>query len=112
MLEIKKYIDLIKNNNDFSQKNLEKLILNIGLNNEILNTNKLDLTITSGRTLILMTEAPNTNIIKWASPVYEGHGSQVKMIATGYRSTQVWKSVIFQILYILYILTYYLFSIK
>ena len=39
------------------------------LNNEILNSNKLDLTVSAGRTLILMTEAPNTNIIKWASPV-------------------------------------------
>jgi hypothetical protein len=74
------------------------------LNYEILNTNKLDLTITAGRTLILMTEAPNTNLIKWASPIYEGHGSQVQMKATGYRSNEVWKSVIFQILYILAVL--------
>jgi len=74
------------------------------LNYEILNTNKLDLTITAGRTLILMTEAPNTNLIKWASPIYEGHGSQVQMKATGYRSNEVWKSVIFQILHILAVL--------
>ena len=74
------------------------------LNNEILNTNKLDLTISAGKTLILMTEAPNNNLIKWASPIYEGHGSQVLMKATGYRTNEVWKSVIFQILYILAVL--------
>ncbi len=83
-------------------KNLHDLMLYI--NNDILNTNKLDLTVSSGRTLILMTEAPNTNIIKWCSPVYEGFGSQVKMTSTGYRSVDVWKSVIFQMLYILTVL--------
>ena len=84
------------------EKNLHEL-LNY-LNNEILNSNKLDLTVSAGQTLILLTEAPNTNIIKWVSPIYEGYGSQVKMKATGYRSSNVWKSVIFQILYILAVL--------
>ncbi len=97
---------LIEHNSRFINYNGDKNIHDLlnYLNNEILNTNKLDLTISAGRTLILMTEAPNTNIIKWASPIYEGYGSQVKMKATGYRTSEIWKSVIFQILYILTIL--------
>ena len=74
------------------------------LNNSVLNTNKLDLTVSCGRTMILMTEGPNTNIIKWASPIYSGQGSQAPMISNGYRNADVWKSVIFQILYILSVL--------
>ena len=97
---------LIEYNTQFvkyeGEKNLHEL-LNY-LNNEILNSNKLDLTVSAGQTLILLTEAPNTNIIKWVSPIYEGFGSQVKMKATGYRSNNLWKSVIFQILYILAVL--------
>jgi len=74
------------------------------INTELLFTNKLDITISSGHTLLLVTEAPNTSIIKWASPIYEGFGSQCKMISTGYRSAEVWRSVIFQIIYILTVL--------
>ena len=74
------------------------------INNELLYTNKLDITISAGHTLLLVTEAPNTSIIKWASPIYEGFGSQCKMVSTGYRSAEVWRSVIFQIIYILTVL--------
>ncbi len=70
----------------------------------ILNRNKLDLNTTSGNNLILVTEAPTTTLIKWATPVYENYGSLKKMISTGYHSINVWKSIIFQILYIFYVL--------
>lgn len=58
----------------------------------------------SGQSLILLTEAPNNNIIRWASPLYENKGSLRSMIATGYHKPEVWKSVLFQMMHILYIL--------
>lgn len=97
---------LIEYNSSFKKyggdQNVNSLINFI--NTELLYTNKLDITISSGHTLLLVTEAPNTSIIKWASPIYEGFGSQCKMISTGYRSAEVWRSVIFQIIYILTVL--------
>lgn len=58
----------------------------------------------SGKSLILLTEAPNNNIIRWASPLYENKGSLRSMIATGYHKPEVWKSVLFQIMHVLYVL--------
>jgi hypothetical protein len=60
---------------------------------------KEDLTLNSGKVLILLTEAPTTSIIQWSSALYESFGSQKKMIATGYHSPDVWKSIIFQLIY-------------
>ena len=74
------------------------------INTNIFNKKKLDITISSGKTLLLVTEAPTTSFIKWASPIYEKYGSIKKMIATGYHIENVWKSILFQIMYILTVL--------
>jgi hypothetical protein len=58
----------------------------------------------SGKSLVLLTEAPNNNIIKWASPYYEVRGSLKKMIATGFHKKEVWKSILFQMINIFYVL--------
>jgi hypothetical protein len=60
---------------------------------------KDDLTISSGKLLVAVTEAPNSNIIKWNSKVYQSSGTVKKMIATGYHKPDVWRSVLFQLLY-------------
>jgi hypothetical protein len=60
---------------------------------------KEDLTLNSGKVLILLTEAPTTSIIQWSSCLYESFGSQKKMISTGYHTPDVWKSIIFQLVY-------------
>jgi hypothetical protein len=75
------------------------------INTNIITLNSIiDVVTASGETIVLLTEAPHSNIIKWASPLYENYGSLRKMIATGFHKGEVWKSVLFQILYILYIL--------
>lgn len=71
---------------------------------DILNKHKLDITTTSGKSLILLTEAPNSSFIKWASSIYASHGSIKKMVSTGYHSNDVWKSILFQMIYILSVL--------
>jgi hypothetical protein len=60
---------------------------------------KIDLTINDSKILVVITEAPNTNIIKWNSKVYQSYGSVKKMIATGYHNPEVWRSILFQLIY-------------
>ena len=60
---------------------------------------KIDLTVNDSKLLIVLTEAPNTNIIKWNSKVYQSYGSVKKMIATGYHNPDVWRSILFQLIY-------------
>lgn len=97
---------LIKYNDDIPIKYNQKydIVTFTKCINTIQSEQKLDITISSGNTLLLLTESPNTNIIKWASPIYESYGSQRIMISTGYHSTKVWYTILFQILYILTVL--------
>ena len=67
--------------------------------NVIVTHEKEDITINSGKVLILVTEAPTTNILQWSSVLYESFGSQQKMISTGYHTADVWKAILFQLVY-------------
>lgn len=66
---------------------------------EVKPEDKEDLTVNSGKVLVLLTEAPTSNIIQWSSTIYESFGSVKKMISTGYHTPDVWKSVLFQLVY-------------
>ena len=66
---------------------------------EIKPEDKEDLSQNSGKVLILLTEAPTTNFIQWSSTIYESFGTVKKMISTGYHTPDVWKSVLFQLVY-------------
>ena len=60
---------------------------------------KEDITINSGQVLILLTEAPTTSMAQWSSSAYESFGSVKKMISSGYHAPNVWKSILFQLVY-------------
>ena len=60
---------------------------------------KQDLTESSSKSLIALTEAPNSNILKWASPLSESFGAVKKMIETGYHTPDIWRSILFQMVY-------------
>ena len=60
---------------------------------------KQDLSFSIGKSLIALTESPNSNILKWASPVSDNYGTVQKMIETGYHTPDTWKSVLFQLVY-------------
>jgi hypothetical protein len=68
---------------------------NISLNKD----STIDLTIDSEKILVIVTEAPNSNIIKWNSKNYQIYGTRNKMIATGYHKPEVWYSILFQLIY-------------
>ncbi len=65
---------------------------------------KEDLTVGSGKTLVLLTEAPTSSLAKWSSTVYETFGAVKKMISTGHHTPEVWKSILFQLVYSMAIL--------
>ena len=70
------------------------------LSNELITKkDKLDLARNSDKILIILTESPNTNIIKWYRKVYEAHGTIQKMTSTGYHNSNVWNSILFQLIY-------------
>lgn len=58
-----------------------------------------DITVNSGKVLILLTEAPTSSLRQWCTPVYESYGSVKKMVSTGYHTPDVWKSILFQLTY-------------
>lgn len=60
---------------------------------------KEDLTIGSGKVLVLLTEAPTSSFIQWSTAIYESFGSVKKMISTGFHTPDVWKSILFQLVY-------------
>jgi hypothetical protein len=58
----------------------------------------------SGRNLILVTEAPTNSLLQWSSKIYEKNGTVYKQISSGFHSEEVWKSILFQIMYIFKVL--------
>jgi hypothetical protein len=85
-----------------NKHNLEKTrILQkfLPMNSKNNQTNKEDLTINSGKTLILLTEAPTSSFCQWSSMLYKSSGTLKKMISTGYHTPEVWKSILFQLVY-------------
>ena len=71
---------------------------------ELAPEDKEDLTLNSGKSLVLLTEAPTSSLIQWASSIYESFGTVKKMISTGYHVPDVWKVILFQLVYIYAIL--------
>ena len=68
-------------------------------NNKINSIINIDLTQDSEKLLVIVTEAQNSNIIKWNSQVYQSYGTIKKMISTGYHKPEVWYSILFQLIY-------------
>jgi hypothetical protein len=64
-----------------------------------------DLSCPTDVSLIAVTEAPTQNVLEWASPIYNKyHGAIKAMVNTGVHQHTTWRSVLFQITHIFYIL--------
>lgn len=64
----------------------------------------LDLTQNSGQSLILLTESPTSSFVDWFTIQYEKYGTVNKMVSTGHHSSDVWKSILFQLVYAMSVL--------
>jgi len=67
-------------------------------------TKSVDLNRFSGSGLVLLTEAPTYNIYGWSSRTYKLDGNIRKMVNTGYHKSEIWISIIFQLMVALYVL--------
>jgi len=70
----------------------------------ITNNKKSDITVDSKSVLILMTEAPTYSMLQWMTPQYSSNGSIKKMYYTGHHSSEVWRSILFQLVYAISVL--------
>jgi hypothetical protein len=60
----------------------------------------ININISTGQTLLALTEAPHYNILQWAKKTYLSQhlGPIKRAISTGYRNENVWLSVLFQLM--------------
>lgn len=58
----------------------------------------------SGRGLVALTEAPTYNIYGWSSRTYKAEGNINRMVNTGYHKSEIWMSILFQLMVGLYVL--------
>ena len=58
----------------------------------------------SGRGLVALTEAPTYNLYGWTARTYKIDGNVKRMVNTGYHKSEVWLSVLFQMMVAMYVL--------
>ena len=85
---------------NFDEIKVDSKELNVDITKEMIE----DLTTYDRKKLVILTEAPNMNIIKWNSKVYDKRGAVYKMLSNGYHSLEVWRSILFQMVYAFVIL--------
>lgn len=68
------------------------------------NNIKLNLNSYSGKCLVALTEAPLYNLYSWASRTYLADGNINKMINPGFHKSEIWLSILFQLISALYLL--------
>jgi hypothetical protein len=83
--------------NDDSQMNFSKNTMN-------LNGNQYDEQLDSKKSIILLTESPNMNLYSWASDAYIKDRNIQKQVYSGYKPETSWKTVIFQMVIVFYIM--------
>lgn len=60
---------------------------------------KVDYAVKIAKSLVVLTESPNNPLLNWASPSSDNYGTVQKMTETGYHTPEVWRSIIFQMVY-------------
>lgn len=58
----------------------------------------------SGKGLVSLIESATTSLCTWATRSYKVEGNVQRMVNTGYHSSEIWKSVLFQMIEALYVL--------
>lgn len=58
----------------------------------------------SGKAIVVLSEAPTSNLVTWASKVYKVNGYIRQMLNPGFHKIEVWNSILFQIMAAMYVL--------
>ena len=72
----------------------------------------VNLDISCGEVLVAITESPTYNLFSWASKTYQQEGNTRKMINTGCHTEIIWRSIIFQLMVALYVMSIHNIYIK
>jgi hypothetical protein len=91
--------------NDDSQLNFEKNTMKI-------NGDQIDPETDSKKSIILLTESPNLNIYAWGSDTYIKERNIQKQVYSGYKTDNMWESVIFQMLATFYTMDKHKFTLN
>ena len=89
--------------NDDSQLNFSK-------NTMKQNGDQIDPDTDSKKSIILLTESPNMNIFYWASDSYIKERNIQKQVYSGYKTDNIWESVVMQMLIVFYTMDKYNFT--
>ncbi|ARF09871.1 hypothetical protein Indivirus_4_43 [Indivirus ILV1] len=93
--------DPIKINLSFNKQ--DETIINPSIKKTFINTVKT-LDDNSGKGIVALTEGPTYSIYGWSSKTYLGNGNVHRMVNTGYHTSEVWMSILFQLITGLYTL--------
>ncbi len=72
----------------------------------------VDLTEYNGEVLVAITESPTYNLFSWASKTYQQIGNTRRMVNTGCHNELIWRSVIFQLMVAMYVMSIHNIYIK
>ena len=72
----------------------------------------VDLNEYNGEVIVAITESPTYTIYSWASKTYRQEGNTRRMVNTGYHNEQIWRSIIFQLMVALYVMSIHKIYIK
>ena len=74
----------------YISKSLDKIYIGYNLNRK-------DMTVNSGKCLVMVTEGPTDNILSWATKKYDTFGIVHKMKNTGFHTDEIWENILFQL---------------
>lgn len=72
----------------------------------------VDLNEYTGEVIVAITESPTYSIYSWASKTYKQEGNTRRMVNTGYHNDQIWRSIIFQLMVSMYVMSIHKIYIK
>lgn len=91
---------------------IQKLEAERNLQNVQMIQKPVDLNSYCGEVLIAITESPTYNLFSWASKTYQQEGNTRRMVNTGCHNELTWRSILFQLMVALYVMSIHNIYIK
>ena len=91
---------------------IQKLDAEKCLENTQFTQKPVDLNEYTGEVIVAITESPTYSIYSWASKTYKQEGNTRRMVNTGYHNDQIWRSIIFQLMVSMYVMSIHKIYIK
>lgn len=105
--DVTKGLRMINTGNIIQKLDAEKCLQNTQYTQQ-----PVDLTVYNGEVIVAITESPTYTLYSWASKTYRQEGNTRRMVNTGYHNDQIWRSIIFQLMVALYVMSIHKIYIK